>query len=478
MSTSSLPSAWEEPRQFTIPLPFDYDPNKPYEYALFACSATTVVVGYANRVYIYSLPTFDLVRVLKLGDVSNQRNIEIHGELLVVNCSNDPDGLEEGCLLHFWDLSAARWRGTMALTDYWNHVSISCPMPELIETEENGEVLREEWPKIPTWIIVSPQDQFLRTYTLDRSLAKTPEYDVTEVVEGSLALLPVTTIYPFHPADCHASMGRTAVSGGVESIIRSWDVITGECQLVLIGHRSTVIDVRLDESRIYSFSYDWTVRVWDRHSGGCLHVPNFVSSGSTGFASLDIMASYLITSVFMPGGVFNVLIWDPISRNLVHEIGSVWTTTRGPVRGEQDTLVTWEFVEGSSTDRLKLWDVRTGQLLMSSAVEWYRRDLSLRFQDQFIMALDSLREEHRLRVWDFGTYDSLDARDGSRSRTGSKDEIIYKTEVLQQDVLEETTGPSSSSDVVDEVLAEGSVIFEKRKNGKGKNFIRRLFRRR
>ena len=237
MSTSSLPSSWEEPRQFTIPLPFDYDPNKPIPS--FACSTTSVVVGYATRVYIYSLPTFDLVRVLELGEVSNQRQLEIHGELLVINCSNNPDGLEGGCLLHFWDLSAARWLGTMALTDYWYHVSISCPTPELIETEENGEVVREEWPKLRTWIIVSPQDQFLRTYTLDRSFAKLFEYNVAEVVEGSLALLPMTTISPFHPAYCHASMGRTAVSGGVDSTIRTWDLITGECQLVLIGHRST-----------------------------------------------------------------------------------------------------------------------------------------------------------------------------------------------------------------------------------------------
>ena len=239
-----------------------------------------------------------------------------------------------------------------------------------------------------------------------------------------------------------------------------------------------MIDVGLDESRIYSLSYDWTVRVWDRHSGDCLHVPNTVSSSSPGFASLDIMTPYLITSGFMPGGVFNVLIWDAISGNLVHEIGSVWTTTRGPVRGEQDTLVTWEFVEGSSTDRLKLWDVRTGQLLMNCAIETHYRHLSLRSQNQFIMALDNLCEKHHLKVWDFGTYDSLDARDGRRSPTGSKAEIINKTEIMLQDVLEETTGPSSSSDVVDGVLEEGPLIFEKRKSGKGKNFIRRLFRRR
>ena len=68
--------------------------------------------------------------------------------------------------------------------------------------------------------------------------------------------------------------GKRIVSGSLDSTVRVWDAVSGECVLgPLEGHTGGVRSVSFsgDGKRIVSGSRDRTVRVWDAVSGECLH---------------------------------------------------------------------------------------------------------------------------------------------------------------------------------------------------------------
>ncbi|PPQ78478.1 hypothetical protein CVT26_005151 [Gymnopilus dilepis] len=394
MSTSTLPSTWEEPRQFSLPLPFDPDLITPE--LLLACSSTHVALGHSNRIYVYSSPTFDLVHVLGTEDLSNQQSFQIHGEILVVKCrNNDPlDDSTEGCCLYFWDLSSGLSIGTVVMTDYYYNASVSIPETESVDREENGERVQEEWPKIPTLIVCSRRGLFLRIYSILRH----------SVTSNSASMELAKTISPIHGARHHASMRRTAVTGGDDATIRVWDIVTGECRMVLIGHRSCGESIHLDETRICSSSNDHTARIWDRHSGDCLHILNVAPFYSVRAFTMDATPSHLVTKSYIPGpgGGHNILIWDSVSGTLAHRISDQKASCLGPIlRSGERTVVTWEVNEDSGIDCLKIWDMRSGRVLASYPN--VPRSLYLRFRshDRFLVAVIEQDKKRVLMVWNF-----------------------------------------------------------------------------
>ncbi|MGE5660494.1 MAG: NB-ARC domain-containing protein [Actinomycetota bacterium] len=81
----------------------------------------------------------------------------------------------------------------------------------------------------------------------------------------------------FHPAtSClshpHKATGSLLASGSVDQTIRLWDIMTGECIRVLIGHSSSVWSVAFSPNgkMLASGSQDETIKLWDIESGECL----------------------------------------------------------------------------------------------------------------------------------------------------------------------------------------------------------------
>lgn len=66
---------------------------------------------------------------------------------------------------------------------------------------------------------------------------------------------------------CLKVHGGLLVSGGNDGEARVWDIHTGQCLHVLKGHTGTLYDISYDGSRIVTGSLDSTIRVWDPHSG-------------------------------------------------------------------------------------------------------------------------------------------------------------------------------------------------------------------
>jgi WD40 repeat protein len=65
------------------------------------------------------------------------------------------------------------------------------------------------------------------------------------------------------------AVGRLLASGGADSLIKVWDVASGDCHLTLQGHANEVFaDVfHLTEPRIASGGRDRLVRLWDAATG-------------------------------------------------------------------------------------------------------------------------------------------------------------------------------------------------------------------
>lgn len=61
------------------------------------------------------------------------------------------------------------------------------------------------------------------------------------------------------------------VSGSRDASLRLWDIITGQCLSIFLGHQAAVRCVQYDGRLIVSGAYDYLVKVWDAESETCLH---------------------------------------------------------------------------------------------------------------------------------------------------------------------------------------------------------------
>lgn len=61
------------------------------------------------------------------------------------------------------------------------------------------------------------------------------------------------------------------MSGSRDATLRLWDIETGQCLHVLMGHVAAVRCVQYDGHKVVSGAYDYTVKVWDPESESCTH---------------------------------------------------------------------------------------------------------------------------------------------------------------------------------------------------------------
>ncbi|KAK7065353.1 hypothetical protein SK128_003575, partial [Halocaridina rubra] len=61
------------------------------------------------------------------------------------------------------------------------------------------------------------------------------------------------------------------VSGSRDATLRVWDVATGACEHVLVGHVAAVRCVQYNGRLVVSGAYDYMVKVWNPDREECLH---------------------------------------------------------------------------------------------------------------------------------------------------------------------------------------------------------------
>ena len=67
-----------------------------------------------------------------------------------------------------------------------------------------------------------------------------PTMLINLIYKDSSCILPlVKGIDVIHEVRCLESFGRTSVTAGPDGSVRIWDILTGECKMVLIGHAAS-----------------------------------------------------------------------------------------------------------------------------------------------------------------------------------------------------------------------------------------------
>ena len=61
------------------------------------------------------------------------------------------------------------------------------------------------------------------------------------------------------------------MSGSRDATLRVWDIHSGVCKHVLMGHVAAVRCVQYDGKRVVSGAYDYMVKVWDPETETCIH---------------------------------------------------------------------------------------------------------------------------------------------------------------------------------------------------------------
>lgn len=66
------------------------------------------------------------------------------------------------------------------------------------------------------------------------------------------------------------SNSRIAISGSRDTTLRVWDLASGTCSSVLMGHQASVRCLEIHGDLVVSGSYDTTAKIWSISSGQCL----------------------------------------------------------------------------------------------------------------------------------------------------------------------------------------------------------------
>ncbi|KAF9227598.1 WD40 repeat-like protein [Gyrodon lividus] len=299
--------------------------------------------------------------------------------------------------VRIWNLATGRCTHVFA-----GHTStvrcLAIVKPEWIEVEgEGGVISKEKWPKRST-IVTGSRDHSLRVWALPRP--GDPEYrwlgaddaDV-ELSEEDVEENPYHKLHlegHDHAVRALAARGRTLVSGSYDCTVRIWDIVTGECKWVLVGHTQKVYSVVLDLSRniACSGSMDGTVRIWNLHNGQCQHT----LTGHTSLVGLlGLSPSFLVSAA----ADSTLRIWDPDTGELRHTLAA----HAGAITCFQHD----EFKVLSGSDgTLKMWNVRDGtvvrDLLTGINGVW-----QVVFEGRCCVAASNRNTTTMLDVWDFGT---------------------------------------------------------------------------
>lgn len=101
------------------------------------------------------------------------------------------------------------------------------------------------------------------------------------------------------------SDSKTAISGSRDTTLRVWDISTGCCTAILMGHQASVRCLEIHGDLVVSGSYDTTAKIWSISSGQCLRTlcGHFSQIYAIAFDGVRVATGSLDTSV---------RIWDPV----------------------------------------------------------------------------------------------------------------------------------------------------------------------
>lgn len=198
------------------------------------------------------------------------------------------------------------------------------------------------------------------------------------------------------------------MSGSYDCTVRVWDIITGDCKWVLSGHTQkgkrhlgtyysisltfctyTVYSVVLNASQnlACSGSMDSTVRVWNILTGQCQHT----LTGHTSLVGLlGLSPSYLVSA----SADKTLRIWDPdtgeLRSTLAHHVSTITCFQHDELK-----------VLSGSDGALTMWNIQDG-MVVRHLLTGINNVWQVRFEGQWCIAASNRNGSTMLDVWDFG----------------------------------------------------------------------------
>ncbi|KZV88289.1 WD40 repeat-like protein [Exidia glandulosa HHB12029] len=343
--------------------------------------------------------------------------------------------------VRIWDLETGRCTHVFGgHTSTVRCLAIVKPVWVDVEVDE-FTTRRERWPK-RTLIVTGSRDHTLRVWKLPKEGDE--EYKCFGADNGDDGDPSEEDVddNPYHERllEGHdhavralAARGRTLVSGSYDCTVRVWDIITGDCKWVLVGHTQKVYSVVMDHARgqVCSGSMDGTVRVWSLATGQCEHT----LTGHTSLVGLlGLSSSHLVSAA----ADSTLRIWDAGCGQLMHTLAA----HTGAITCFQHD----EFKVLSGSDgTLKMWDVRKGtpvcDLLTGITGVW-----QVVFQGRWCVAASNKMDATYLDVWDFGRKGDTDEDWGMTGEGNmSDDSEDEEDEMAVEESMDQDDLPQSSS---------------------------------
>ena len=177
-----------------------------------------------------------------------------------------------------------------------------------------------------------------------------------------------------HEVACLAARGRTVATGGRDCTVRLWDIMSGECIRVSIGHTdegqhfqeatpylsdiSLVTCIELNQTQCFSLSSYGTLRVWNIETGECHQV---IGSRQEPIYQISVLPSSYIYA-YLDG---TLIARDSISSRLKYQLSGI----KANFHHNGDKMV------AGSVDGIRVWDVQSGNLVKESSSDFENCDL-------------------------------------------------------------------------------------------------------
>uniref|UniRef100_H2ZZY5 F-box/WD repeat-containing protein 7 n=1 Tax=Latimeria chalumnae TaxID=7897 RepID=H2ZZY5_LATCH len=189
--------------------------------------------------------------------------------------------------------------------------------------------------------------------------------------------------------ECARQHCMKVVSGSRDATLRLWDIETGQCLHVLMGHVAAVRCVQYDGRKVVSGAYDYTVKVWDPETETCIHTLQGHTNRvySLQFDGVHIVSGSLDTSI---------RVWDVESGNCLHTLMGHQSLTSGMEL--RDNIL----VSGNADSTVKIWDINTGQCLqtLQGTSKHQSAVTCLQFSSKFVVTSS---DDGTVKLWDLKT---------------------------------------------------------------------------
>ena len=210
--------------------------------------------------------------------------------------------------------------------------------------------------------------------------------------------------------------GKLALSGDNSSVVRLWEIDSGQCLRVFEGHSDAVTSVAFstDGKRALSGAYDSSVRLWEIDSGQCLRVfeghsdaVNSVAFSTDGKRALSGASDS------------SVRLWEIDSGQCLRvfeghsdAVNSVAFSTDGK-----------RALSGASDSSVRLWEIESGQCLrvFEGHSDWVR---SVAFSTDGKRALSGASDSS-VRLWEIDSGQCLRVFEG---HSGSVNSVAFSTD--------------------------------------------------